>query len=70
MMNKRREFSDLGRVLCGHQWRELKEWVGAIKELAELSDEEIAQIERQVTRAVKDVAQVAGNQRRCQTPRG
>lgn len=32
---------DMIRILCGHQWRCLQEWVNALDELADLSDAEV-----------------------------
>ncbi|MGF1639542.1 MAG: hypothetical protein ACFCUO_01185 [Rhodospirillales bacterium] len=34
----------LGRVLCRHDWRNLHEWVAAIDHLADLSEQEIAEM--------------------------
>ena len=32
------------RVICGHRWNGLDEWVDCLYRLAELTDEEISQI--------------------------
>jgi hypothetical protein len=39
-------FRDLSRVLCAHRWQDIEEWVGAIRVLADLSDDEIVGLQR------------------------
>ncbi len=36
----------LNRILCQHKWRSLQDWVTTLDELADLSDDEIDEIQR------------------------
>lgn len=51
MPTERCAFQEMSRVLCGHRWRDLEEWVDAIRALADLSDADLAEIERCLARA-------------------
>lgn len=44
-------FRDLSRVLCAHRWQDIEEWVGAIRALADLSDDEIVALQRRDRRS-------------------
>lgn len=70
MATAQSEIRDMGRVLCAHQWRDLHEWVGAIRALAELSDAEIVEIERRAARAAGERGAVAGTVGRQHAARG
>lgn len=40
------EFDDLSRVLCRHEWPSVECWVECLCRLAELSDDEICELDR------------------------
>jgi hypothetical protein len=37
---------DMSKVLCRHSWSQLEDWVAMLDELADLSDDEIVEIQR------------------------
>lgn len=45
-----RNLRDLNRVLSAHEWTSIEEWVDSVNALADLSDDEIIELER-LTRA-------------------
>ena len=40
----------IGRVVYRHEWTSLAEWVGALDELADMTDDQIARLVRQQDR--------------------
>lgn len=36
-----RDLEDMSRVLCGHSWTSVGDWVRAVHELADLNDNEV-----------------------------
>ncbi len=40
------ELEQLNRILCQHKWRSLQDWVTTLDELADLSDDEIDEIQQ------------------------
>lgn len=44
------------RILVGHDWRELAEWVQAIEKLADMSDDEIDQVAATAPDSLADAA--------------
>jgi hypothetical protein len=43
---ERRKMKSMSRVLYAHDWRQLDEWVASVDALADLSDDEIVELER------------------------
>lgn len=43
-----RDLGTLKRILCDHEWPSLAHWVSAFDELADLTDDDIARLERPV----------------------
>ena len=41
-----RDPETLKRILCDHEWPSLAHWVSALDELADLTDDDIARLER------------------------
>jgi hypothetical protein len=39
------DLEQLNRILCQHKWRSLEDWVTTLDELADLSDDEIEEIQ-------------------------
>lgn len=50
MSKLNRNLRDLNRVLSAHEWTSIEEWVDSVNALADLSDDEIIELER-LTRA-------------------
>jgi hypothetical protein len=43
---ERRKMKSMSRVLYAHDWRQLDKWVASVDALADLSDDEIVELER------------------------
>jgi hypothetical protein len=49
-------FASTRRVLIGHDWQELAEWVRAIDDLADMTDDEIDRLARPAPDSLADAA--------------